>query len=56
MSHDAIAIIDYGSQTAQLIARRFDIACRRLGLARRRDELDRTQFRRPGEMPQMALF
>jgi DNA repair photolyase len=41
---------------AQLIARRFDIACRRLGLARRRDELDRTQFRRPGEMPQMALF
>ena len=43
-------------QHAQLIARRFDIACRRLGLTRRRDELDRSQFRRPGEMPQMALF
>jgi hypothetical protein len=32
---------------ADLIEQRFALACRRLGLARDRDALDRTQFRPP---------
>jgi hypothetical protein len=46
---------------AQLIEKRFDIACRRLGLnghgaGRRRAELDCNRFRPPSPSGQMALF
>jgi DNA repair photolyase len=42
---------------AELIARRFDLAIRRLGLARRGPELDVTRFRPPGrEARQLSLF
>jgi DNA repair photolyase len=46
---------------AELIGKRFDIACRRLGLnghgaGRRRAELDCSRFRRPSPSGQMALF
>jgi DNA repair photolyase len=46
---------------AELIGKRFDIACRRLGLnghgaGRRRAELDCSRFRAPSPSGQMALF
>ncbi|MEZ4364350.1 MAG: PA0069 family radical SAM protein [Kofleriaceae bacterium] len=42
---------------AALIARRFEVACQRLGLARERIELDTTRFRRPSApRAQLALF
>lgn len=41
---------------ADLIARRFEVAMRRLGLAADRAPLDTTQFRPPRDGPQLALF
>ena len=45
-------------ELAQLLARRFDIACRRLGFNRgnRYFKLDTTRFAVPGRSKQMALF
>ena len=41
---------------AELIAKRFALACARLGLARERVELDVGRFRPPHHGPQLALF
>lgn len=41
---------------ADLIRQRFEKACRRLGLNRKRHVLDTTSFRPPGPVGQMALF
>lgn len=41
---------------ASLLARRFEVAARRLGLDRRIPPLDCTRFRRPGRGGQLALF
>jgi len=41
---------------AELIARRFRIACQRLGLGRERAPLDTSRFRPPGGSPQLDLF
>jgi DNA repair photolyase len=42
---------------AELIGKRFDLACQRLGLNRRdREPLDTTRFRPPRSGPQLALF
>jgi hypothetical protein len=42
---------------AELLERRFEVACRRLGLAHRPAPLDVTRFRRPtGKGGQMPLF
>jgi DNA repair photolyase len=42
---------------AALLARRFELACGRLGLGRQRIELDTSRFRRPGKASaQLALF
>ncbi|MEM7222054.1 MAG: PA0069 family radical SAM protein [Pseudomonadota bacterium] len=42
---------------AQLLARRFKLACKRLGLARERDELDVSQFvPPPSDRRQLSLF
>ena len=42
---------------ADLLRKRFDIACTRLGFnARRSRDLDTTLFRVPGDSPQMPLF
>jgi DNA repair photolyase len=40
---------------AELISKRFDLACRRIGLNRERQTLDTSQFKVPGDS-QMALF
>ncbi|KAF1043253.1 PA0069 family radical SAM protein [Xylophilus sp.] len=45
-----------GGTWAQLIRRRFDIACRRLGLNEERLALDASQFRPPGPAGQGSLF
>jgi DNA repair photolyase len=41
---------------AELLARRFERACSRLGLDRDRHPLDTTRFRRPQVAPQLELF
>jgi hypothetical protein len=42
---------------AELLEKRFDIACRRLGLNReRRIALDTTRFKPPRDRPQLDLF
>jgi hypothetical protein len=42
---------------AELLEKRFDIACRRLGLNReRRMVLDTTRFKPPRDRPQLDLF
>jgi DNA repair photolyase len=42
---------------AELLEKRFDIACKRIGFsAQRGRDLDRTQFRVPGKPEQFALF
>jgi DNA repair photolyase len=41
---------------AELIARRFEVAALRLGLATDREPLDSTRFRKPAGGPQLALF
>lgn len=41
---------------AELLARRFEAACTRLGMGSERLELDTTRFRRPGRSPQLSLF
>jgi hypothetical protein len=48
-------------QFAELIERRFDVACRKLGLndhgaGRERPDLDCSQFKVPGAGGQMTLF
>ena len=44
-------------ELADLLGKRFDIACKRLGFnARRGRDLDTTLFKVPGDMPQMPLF
>jgi hypothetical protein len=40
---------------AELISKRFDLACRRIGLNRERQSLDTSQFKVPGDS-QLALF
>ena len=41
---------------AELLAKRFKIACKRLGLNQRDWELDTTQFRKPESGGQLAMF
>jgi len=41
---------------AELLSRRFELACRRLELGRSRAPLDTTQFRPPPSTPQLELF
>jgi DNA repair photolyase len=41
---------------AELIAKRFELACERLGFNRESDELDTSRFKPPRTGPQLALF
>ncbi len=43
-------------ELAELLRRRFDVACRRLGLNENRRQLDGSQFRPPRLDGQMSLF
>ena len=43
-------------QYADLLAQRFELACRRLGLNRKQTELDCSRFRVPGSPMQLGLF
>ncbi len=51
-----LSIDPWKTKNGGQLSQRFEKACARLGLNRERHSLDLTQFRRPGDAAQGALF